>query len=320
MTALRALLLSIALLLAACASPWPYAPDPSPIGSARLPPANTKARISGLGPCTDSADRTLSLARGEPVTVLVHGCRGSAGKFRSLAEVLAFHGRRSACFSYDDRDSLTASAGRLALAVNELAKVSDAPQITLIGHSQGGLVARKAVVRGRETAVDGGVPIDLVTVSAPFAGIRSANPCALPWLRVATLGLNDLMCWLISGDKWFQITSASDFIRFPGPLADPVRRHLMIVTDESGSCRQHDADGNCRVSDHVFALDEQGLPDAVGAAPLRVELRAGHVAVVGYPGASPDQLIETLQHHAVIPETAAGRREALQRLLARLYR
>lgn len=311
----------LALTLSGCAMRWPFAPDPSPISARQLPPPDLALAIEGLGPCNDNPDRRLHLARGEPVTVLVHGCNGSAGRFRSLAEVLAFHGRQSACFSYDDRDSLVRSSGQLASALARLADATDAPALSVIGHSQGGLVARKALVETQGAVLGDSMPIDLVTVSAPFSGIRSANPCALPWLRLATLGLNDLMCWLVSGDKWFEITSASDFIREPGSLATPVRRHLMIVTDEAGSCRERSELGHCRVSDFVFTLDEQRMPAAQALPPPdEVDVAAGHVEIVGFPGVSPDKLIAILQAQSVMPATAPGRQAALQRLLAQLYR
>jgi len=47
----------------------------------RLPPADISLTIPGLGPCTNNPDRTLHLNSQQPVTVLVHGCRGSTGNF-----------------------------------------------------------------------------------------------------------------------------------------------------------------------------------------------------------------------------------------------
>jgi hypothetical protein len=91
-----ALLLS-ACLLAGCAFHDPIvAQDLNP---GRLPPPDRSLSIAGLGPCTDNPDRSLHLKAGEPVTVLVHSCFGSSGQFRALAQVLAFQGQQSACFT-----------------------------------------------------------------------------------------------------------------------------------------------------------------------------------------------------------------------------
>jgi hypothetical protein len=53
------------------------------------------------------------------VTILVHGCFGSAGRFRPLAQVYAFQGQQTACFSYNDRNRLfTSKAQREAQPLN----------------------------------------------------------------------------------------------------------------------------------------------------------------------------------------------------------
>jgi len=315
--ALRAYFL--VLLLAGCAvAPWQEASLQGDPG--RLEGAAAAVRVAGLRPCNDGADETLHLDPAQPVNVLVHGCNGSAGRFRALAAVLAFHGQQSACFSYDDRDSLMTSSGELARSLEDLARHLRTPQVTVIGHSQGGLVSRKALVADRPEPLQAtGLDLRLVTVSAPFAGIDAANPCAIPWLRVATLGINDLACWLISGDKWFEITSASDFIRRPGPLAAPVRSHLKVVTDERGTCRQRDADGRCIRDDFIFSLAEQNHPDVARGADVEVEIAAGHVEIVGESGVTPHKLIAVLQREGVVRPTPPERRSAFDALLARLY-
>ena len=112
---------ALCAVLAACAAPPRYQPDPQPLDPGRLPSPNVTIDIPGLGPCTDAADRTVRLNSHQPVTVLVHGCKGSAGRFRSLAQLYAFHGQQALCFSYDDRDSLIKSSGELVAALDGLA-------------------------------------------------------------------------------------------------------------------------------------------------------------------------------------------------------
>ena len=138
-------LFTLIALLGGCA--MREAPDPAyfEIAPGQLPPADVTLNIPGLGPCTDNPDRSLQLDSSQPVNILVHGCFGSSGQFRGLAQVLAFHGQQSACFTYDDRAELTRSATELRRAINQLAEQTRAPQITVIGHSQGALITRKSL-------------------------------------------------------------------------------------------------------------------------------------------------------------------------------
>jgi pimeloyl-ACP methyl ester carboxylesterase len=314
--------LAASLCLGACALPraTEHLESPTAIDDSRLPPPDLELAIPGLGPCTDLPGRRLVLNSAAPVSVLVHGCFGSAGRFRALADVMAFHGQQSACFSYDDRASLEVSSGQLARAIEALSAQMPAAPIRVLGHSQGGLVARRAMIAERRDALSDGPPLRLVTVSAPFSGIRSARFCAFPALRLLTLGVNDLICQAISGDKWLEITYVSDLIRQPGGLHPRVRDHLMVVTDERGTCRRRAENGRCLESDFIFSLGEQYHPP-VDRQPgvTAVEIAAGHVEIVGDHHTVPSKLIAALQEHGFIAPTPDSRRAAFERLLARLY-
>ena len=147
----------------------------------RLPSPNTRLTIAGLGPCTDNPDRSLHFDAGQAMNVLVHGCFGSSGQFRGLAQVLAFHGQQSVCFTYDDRANLTDSATQLRHAVRQLAEQSRVPQVTVIGHSQGALIARKSLTESLPAPLPNR-PVDLrlVTVSGPFRASSRPAPTATP--------------------------------------------------------------------------------------------------------------------------------------------
>lgn len=315
-----ALCVALCVPLTACVTRPNDPPELRPIERGQLPVPTASIRVPGLGPCTDVPDRTLHLDPTQPVNVLVHGCFGSAGRFRSLAQVLAFHGQQTACFSYNDRDSLMVSSGQLARAVETLSRELRQPEITVIGHSQGGLVARKALVVDRPDPIRSDAALRLVTVSAPFAGIESARLCAEPYARILTLGVGDLACKAISGDKWYEITYRSVFIREPGRLLPSVARHLRVSTDERDSCRQRGPDGRCLKDDYVFSIDEQHFSPVDAHPGVRgVEVKAGHVEIVGDSHIQPDKLIAVLQREGVLRPTAPERQAAFQRLLAQLY-
>ena len=319
MTAFIALLL-MAVTLGGCATS--HHPDALKVADpGRLSSAQQVVSVAGLRPCNDGMERTLQIDPSQAITILVHGCNGSTGKFYALAEVLAFHGQQTACFDYDDRDSLMVSSGQLANAVDTLAQHLETPKIIVIGHSMGGLIARKAFIVNRPNPLrNAQIDLRLVTVSAPFAGIAAARMCAAPALRIATFGLHDFVCWLISGDNWYEITHASDFIQHPGSLISQVRSHLKVVTDEHGTCRRRADSGRCIEGDNIFSLDEQRYPLVTNAArTTEVEVSAGHVEIVGESGDTPRKLINVFQREGIVRATPPERLAAFQELLVQLY-
>ncbi|MBC7956917.1 MAG: hydrolase [Cytophagales bacterium] len=286
----------------------------------RVPPPNTSMSINGLGPCTDNVDRTLHLDASQPVNVLVHGCFGSSGQFRGLAQVMAFHGQQSACFTYDDRAKLTDSAALLRQALKQLADATRVPQITVIGHSQGALVARKSFTESLPTPFPApSVELRLVTVSGPFAGIESARTCGKTWLYPLTLGLLPLSCYAVTGPKWTDITYSSRFILQPGKLAPRVAEHLKIDTDERNTCRREEQ-GRCVESDDIFSLAEQNIPIVDADTRVRrVLVNAGHVEIVGDKRVAPTKLIAVLQAEGVIRPTPAQQAAAFSAALSQIY-
>jgi hypothetical protein len=294
----------------------------SPLSNAgHLPESDVAVQIASLSNCTHSDDRELHLNSQEPVTVIVHGCFSSAGRFRSLADVFAFHGQQTVCFNYDDRDSLTNSSKELITALEELSAVLQKPEINIIGHSQGGLVARRALIEERSDrfSIDD-INFDLVTISTPFGGIEAAAHCGSRTLAWLSIGLTKPLCQIITGRKYREIHGKSEFILEPGQLNSSVNEHLKIVTDEVDSCRVYDDQGDCVKDDFVFSIDEQhqGIVDSqTGLSSIIV--KAGHVEIVGDASSVPTKLISILQEQRYLRATPADDKEALARLLVNLY-
>lgn len=308
------------LLATGCATRAPAEPVLLSIDESRLPAPDISLKIPGLSQCTDNGDPILKLNTQQPVTVLVHGCFSSAGRFRGLAQVLAFQGQQTVCFSYNDRDSLLVSADQLNTALDRLVKRLENKQVTVIGHSQGALISRKALSVSKAAAIeDRQAQLRLVTVSGPFGGIASARHCGSRFWRTVSLGVVGQICQLVTGDKWSEITYSSPFILQPGPLDPRVKDFLKVVTDEDGSCRRMD-NGKCVESDAIFSLAEQRNP-VVDSDPLVniVAVKAGHVEIVGNNRVGPVKLIDVLQEHGVIRPTAPERAASFGRLLTRLF-
>lgn len=307
--------------LVGCASSFPYVPETQQLDRSRLPIPDVTISISNLSDCTDSNEKSIRIDTKSPLVVLVHGCNGSAGRFRSLAQLYAFHGQQAICYSYNDRNSLVDSADKLATALNDLANVTSNQSISIIGHSMGGLIARKAVEEDYKKYNElSEKNLELITISAPLSGIEAADQCGIKPLHWLSVGIVPGICWLITGDNWSEITSSSDFILYPEPLLPSVRKYLKIVTNEKNTCRREGSDGGCIESDYVFNLPEQyhpkidNYPNVIG-----VQVDAGHVEIVGNKRVVPRKLLSILQEYGMLSSTPLNRREELERLLADLY-
>lgn len=311
----------LVLILIGCASSSSHIRNVEQIDGSLLPEPDVMVAIPGMRACTDSDEPSIQINSAAPVTVLVHGCNGSAGRFRSLAQLFAFHGKQAVCFQYDDRDSLFDIAAQLSDSLDQLAQVSHCQTIHVLGHSMGGLVARKALERDYEMSFKRrDKQVELITVSAPFAGISAAKYCGMRPLHWFSLGVVPGICWIVTGDNWFEITAASDFIKYPRSLVPSVQKFLKIVTNEANTCRRESTDGRCIESDDIFGLSEQYHPK-VDSYPnvIDVQVDAGHVEIVGDKNITPGKLLSVLQAHGLLPLTPPERKAALERLLARLY-
>lgn len=276
--------------------------------------------VPGLSACTQGTRGPLELDPTRPLTVLVHGCNFSNGGFQNLAEVFEAHDQQTVCFSYDDRGTIESASRKLGTVLEVLEAYAPGQQITVLGHSQGGLVARHAFAMKRDRSFAATFQYRLVTLSAPFSGINASKHCGLRWLHVATLGATVLVCQAVAGTKWTEIFPGSEFMTEPGTLAPGVRRHLRIATDERGGCRRHGADGACVTRDEVFTLGEQ-LNATIDAERRveKVEIQSGHSEIIGEWGHPPHKLIAILQQEDILAQTPPDKRGRVAALLLRLY-
>ena len=98
-----------------------------------------------------------------------------------------------------------------------------------------------------------------------------------------------------------------------------VGNYLKIDTDERGTCRRLEG-VRCVEDDDVFSLAEQRHPQVESdARTRRVEVRAGHVEIVGDKRVAPTKLIAILQEQGVIRPTKPERLSAFSQMLARIY-
>jgi len=296
------LLLIVVILLSACSFFSSSVKNFKPLQTDHLPMPDMALNIANFGSCSNSKDRTFNINSNYPITIFVHGRNGSAGNFRDLAQLYADYGQQSVCFSYPQRESLSLSADKLAFSLQQLIKTTHNKNIAVLGHSLGGLIARKALeTHKKEDLVSRGINIKLITIATPFAGIEAASPCTSHLLNWMSLGVIPSICWGIVGDSWSEITTTSDFIKHPKPLLPVVHHHLNIITNEINTCRNKNAIGECIVSDYIFELSEQHnvLIDRFSSVK-NIQVNAGHVEIIGYKQHLPFKLLAILQREHML--------------------
>ena len=140
MRPVTALALGVGLFsLAACAGAPPRS---VPVDFGQGPIA-----LEGFAPCSDAPSSGVDLSSDDPLVVIVHGCFASGAQFRVMSELFELNGQRTICFNYDDRHSLRATGRTLRRGLDTIRRRAPSREITLLGHSQGGLISRVAIRR-----------------------------------------------------------------------------------------------------------------------------------------------------------------------------
>jgi pimeloyl-ACP methyl ester carboxylesterase len=293
----RAVWAAVLLFSGGCAT------APAPL--VHVGPDDPGAPIPGLVVC-GARGAELQLDPARPLVIFVPGRADSGERYAALSYHFEVEGKQTACFAYDDRGSLEESASRLTQVLAALQRRLPPGRITIIGHSLGGLVARRALTTERARGLESGAfTYSLVTVATPFGGIRSVADCGRTWLHLLTLGVSAAVCGLVAGETWQETPPSSSFVRKPGTLIPAVTEAIAVVTLERGACRRRSLRGGCDESDAVFSLTEQRNL-AVEADPRwsRVQITAGHVEIVGHPGTPPTKLIAILQDRGILAAPA----------------
>lgn len=236
---------------------------------------------------------------GPGTVVLVHGYGPSWDEYLPLEEELRSRGYEVIRFTYDYKQSLETSADELVRKVLALRAGRRPGALSVVAHSMGGLVARRAMIAGRPLTLAGlDLPIELITVASPFGGFKSAN--AVFFMPFNGLGVTESFRYL---------GSARGFIRRPGALGANIS-HFKIQTDERGRTRLLDGK---EVDDEIVRPGNQAnkaVDSDPGLRSLRT-LAAGHVQVLTDNGRVSVQLSGILDEY--LPSRQAGR-EAVARL------
>ncbi len=221
--------------------------------------------------CLEEGTSTLELVDGEdagdrPLAVVAHGIHPTAGDLDPLVDDLELRGFAVAEFTYDDTQPLEHSARQLGGALGAMLDRSPRDEVTVVAHSMGGLVARRALTGGHASNLaERPTAFVLVTVASPLGGFAVANGA-----------LTDPL----GPDSHDDLGTRAAFVRAPGRLADNVR-HIKLETDERRTWRRV---GDSLTADDVVSLRQQRNPVVDADAAERRVLRAGHVGVLNDAG------------------------------------
>jgi len=120
---------------------------------------------------------------GHPPLIFVHGLGGNRGNFLLMSAYLRLLGRkRRYAIRFDPGQSLDEMAEALAGFIKTVRKVTGEPQVEIVAHSLGGLVARLAILEHRQ----GSAVKTFVSLAAPHGGTyaaRYANTATIKQLR-----------------------------------------------------------------------------------------------------------------------------------------
>jgi|GEM_PF-4270988 len=194
-----------------------------------------------------------------PVVILVHGIKPEGDMFHPLASTLFSDGQRPFLFQYDDSKNLEKTADRFVDEVLDLKKRFGISEVRIIAHSMGGLIARRAMVKGRKKSLaHAGVQIKFMSVATPFRGFSSANPAGNRILKLLgrPFGMKA---------SWGNLGTRAELITNPLHLGSNVE-HFKMETFEK-----------FREQDSVVTCDGQVQTLVDADAKVIDAIRTGHV-------------------------------------------
>ena len=127
----------------------------------------------------------------KPLIVCFHGLKSRPSKFDDFRVFMRDAGFATAAISYDDHQSISDSAQQISLIAQQLFTDGNQPELVLVGHSMGGLVAREWTENpdlGHEKIVS------LITIASPHRGSNWASlPPLLDLFAERSLDTQDLV-------------------------------------------------------------------------------------------------------------------------------
>ena len=127
-----------------------------------------------------------------PLVICIHGLQGEASAFDSMRAAMRARGYGTAAISYDDQQSIAVSAEQVSkFTAKWFAGRGRTPDVVLVGHSMGGLVAREWTENPTLPSND---IVSLITIGTPHHGSAWATmPPLLDLFTVGEFSANDVL-------------------------------------------------------------------------------------------------------------------------------
>ena len=127
----------------------------------------------------------------KPLVVFFHGLKSRPAKFDDFRTYLCAEGYATAAISYDDHQSITDSATQISQIAAQMFVGPNTPELFLVGHSMGGLVAREWT---ENPTISNDKIVSLVTIGTPHRGSNWASlPPLLDLFATGSLDSQDLV-------------------------------------------------------------------------------------------------------------------------------
>lgn len=202
-------------------------------------------------------------AESKPLLLFVHGINGSPRDFEGLVDRLETDEFRVAFFYYPSGLRLEDNAYILSQTMNELSIRSPGQRITLVGHSMGGLIAKR-YIQMQAKSRQAGVLERFVSISTPWLGHGGAG-AGVEYAPVVA-------------PAWDDLAPGSAFLERLAAFELPAEIDYTLIFSHGGNSVLM-PDGN----DGVVSMDSQLDPAMQDRANEFVGVSQDHVGILASP-------------------------------------
>ena len=192
----------------------------------------------------------------KPLVVCFHGLKSAPEKFDSFRQFVREAGIASAAISYDDHQSIVDSAAQINQLASQLFAGGQTPQLVLVGHSMGGLVAREWIENPNLNAENIAA---LITVATPHRGSNWASlPPLLDFFVDGNVDSQDLVDVILHKPSAPGLRELAPESKFLTELASRKRRPGTKYTTIVGTGSPVSADEVRQLRETLQRLDQEG--------------------------------------------------------------